>query len=612
MAAEGTPDPIEALATTSSFAELEAALRGEKTALQVRQDTPEMDYFVVRGELARGSDARHAVQHLASLLSFDPENPAWLTLVDDVEAKYGDLVPLLEPEDPKNRYFATEALRAYLLLGRGEIGEAAHILAAIAKARPDVRYLDAWLLPILESEGLSAIDDAFAPRLLGALVNGCPEHADLPVRQREAIMGWAELAITLVDRARPASPLLLMMTAGLCRRAGRNDTALRLLDRAPVSWPTLAARALVLRHAGQLDEAVATFERAAMLDPDGGSSMLEAGDALFDAGRWADAKAIYDRVLARAPQHAWAEPSSLACAARLRSERAEPPGVIALARSGNRRAQTLANEHVAWRGLIPWPTDASTNGIVGVDTQGSGATEIRVAVTDVEAPSNRLLFHLLFGPMAKMEVVYGHVARPDPREPIGPVGVALWRRVGEQLFPALPAPPADTVAPIAELAASRFRRSRWWASAGQIAERFDATDLQLLLACVVRPPPLPRGLAVQEWIPRVQLASAFVIAQLALEEPWTESARRSGLFSILHGPMDWSTSAAIVALACLTEDEHAIAGDVHRGFARLLLARPDSGGVPWYATLLSEWPWVRGLYPRERELLLARVNEHQR
>lgn len=605
MSSDTLDDPIVALAQSSTFAEVEAALRGEAVSLHLRHDTAEMDRFVVGGELARGASPRHGVTHLAALLSFDPFRDEWLALVDEAEATWGDLSPLLAPEPGQQRYFATEALQAYLAIGRGELEEAALLLTDVARVRPDVRYLDAWLLPILEGEGIERLTEGTLTRVLVALVEGCPEHATLPARCREAMEAWAELAVELADRSAAPSPQLLMMAAGVCRRAGRTDAGLALLERAPASWATLTARALLLRHAGRLDEAVVTFERAGALDPSDVSWLLEAGDALFEAERWAEAKARYDQVLARQPRHPWAEPSSIASAGRQRGER-RPAALVELARGGNRRAQELANADAAWIGAIPRPTDATTNAIAALAQQG--ASRASLGLSDVEAPSNHTLLRHVLGADGQLDVSYGHVARPDPREPVAPVAVPVWRRAGEVLVPALPPPPKRVVAALAPLAPARFRRAEWWARAGRIAEGLTAADLAGLLACVTHPPAPPRDLPAPEWIVRFQLASAMVIAQLEPDEPWEASARRRGLFSLLHGPMDWSTSAAIVALACLSEDEHAIATDVHRGFARLLLARPDSGAVCWEETLLSEWLWLRGLYPRERDVLRTRLD----
>jgi hypothetical protein len=279
-----------------------------------------------------------------------------------------------------------------------------------------------------------------------------------------------------------------------------------------------------------------------------------------------------------------------------------PAVVFELESQGNVRARMLADEVRPWLGEIPLPSDALAAAILGATNDRlTGCTS-----TDVEAPSNLLLFRALFGD-APFSLHFTNVACPDPREPVAPIAVQLWRREAELLRPALPEPPRAVIEPIAHLARTEYRRRRWWAAAGRIANELAATPLEALLAAVTHPPAAPESVPADEWIVRVQLVSAMVLAQLAPSEPWEGSLRRSGLYCLLHGPMDWSTSAAVVALTHVAEDDPTSRTDIHRAFARLLLAMPDSGAVCWLETLLNEWLSSQGLFPAEREALSARL-----
>jgi hypothetical protein len=60
------------------------------------------------------------------------------------------------------------------------------------------------------------------------------------------------------------------------------------------------------------------------------------------------------------------------------------------------------------------------------------------------------------------------------------------------------------------------------------------------------------------WIWSVQVAAAFVIAQL--EADWEGSFRKEALFSLVNGPMDWTVNAAIIALTVLVLGSHKTAG----------------------------------------------------
>ena len=81
-----------------------------------------------------------------------------------------------------------------------------------------------------------------------------------------------------------------------------------------------------------------------------------------------------------------------------------------------------------------------------------------------------------------------------------------------------------------------------------------------------------------------------------------------GALSLLLGPRDWSTEAAIVALARLARDVPWIAVDVHAAFAKLDRARADSGGCAHEYALLEFWASLPCMYEPEREQLRARLD----
>ena len=77
------------------------------------------------------------------------------------------------------------------------------------------------------------------------------------------------------------------------------------------------------------------------------------------------------------------------------------------------------------------------------------------------------------------------------------------------------------------------------------------------------------------WLPRVQFAAAAVAAQV--DDGWEESVRREALYSLLHGPMDWATEAAIRALTYHGCQYEPIAPDIHEAFQLMADHRPDLG-----------------------------------
>src|SRR5262249_46192165 len=101
------------------------------------------------------------------------------------------------------------------------------------------------------------------------------------------------------------------------------------------------------------------------------------------------------------------------------------------------------------------------------------------------------------------------------------------------------------------------------------------------------------------WLPRVQLAAAQVAAQV--DGGWQGSARREALLSVLLGPQDWATEAAIRVLARLGRDEPSLAHDIHPAFERLAAHRQDAGYCCWEHTLYHFWLSLPLLFPHERK-----------
>jgi hypothetical protein len=106
-----------------------------------------------------------------------------------------------------------------------------------------------------------------------------------------------------------------------------------------------------------------------------------------------------------------------------------------------------------------------------------------------------------------------------------------------------------------------------------------------------------------DWIGRVQLAAAQVLAHV--DSGWEGSVRRSALLSALWGPADWTTMAAIVALAQLGTEDEMLAYEVHAAFERLASSRPEGAYVCYEHALFYNWLTLPMLLDREREQIEA-------
>ena len=595
-------------------------------AASVRQGSLEFHYFVARGELQRGENLSHAASHIADVLAAEASRAEFLSIVDELDRASGGLEALLPAQDAGELYFATEALRALMWLRRARVSEAIDLLIQVAQAKPGVRYLDAWVLDALEA-GAGPLDPELGMRLLATVLMSFPENDEMTAMQEGRARRWARWALVFGKSATwdgQTAPLADMMIPGLCRKAGLFDEGLTLANaavRARRSWHALTGQGLLLRRSGALDAARASFEEAIGLEPDNLAAYLEAGDMFFEHQSWAEALRYYERVLAIDPDHPWALPSVLFCRWRETSpdvpyaDEAFPSRFFELAREDNHRAQALYDVFRPWVGQVPEPHDATTSSIRQMlEKMPPGSPQakgnVKLTLSDVEAPSNTVLLRLLYGDALKLEVRYGNIASPDPREPHAAVAFTLWRREGDALAPALPPPSAPVAELVRELASRPFAVTKAWAAASRAALQLSRADAASLLACVVHPPPMPPGSsdgAAFAWIPRVQCTVAFIVGQLCPEEDWESSVRRDALLSLLHGPLDWSTEVAVVALSRIAHEDPCALIDIHKAFARLAAARPDAGTAPWEPSLLAYWRWLPGLYPDEQKQLGERL-----
>jgi hypothetical protein len=162
---------------------------------------------------------------------------------------------------------------------------------------------------------------------------------------------------------------------------------------------------------------------------------------------------------------------------------------------------------------------------------------------------------------------------------------------------------------ISELASHPYERDENWKDAKLAARNFSEEQISQLLAVMVNPPPTPKDNDSVEWIPRVQLAAAQVIAHIGTG--WLSSARRDALLSALFGPRDWTTVAAIITLAHLAEENREIEADVDEAFKALRESIPDGGYCCFEHALFACWQWLPSLTMEQKRSLHERVLDLQ-
>jgi tetratricopeptide (TPR) repeat protein len=591
---------------------MEPPAKPSAPALELRSGSPECDAFIAKTSLGSGHDLAHGAQHLAELLAIDPARAEWRALIERYAAAAGPDTDTLIPERDR-RFAATEALRAYLWNMRGRTADAVGLLVDVSQSTQDPQYLHAWVLEWLEPDGaVECLDDASAQALFGTILVQSDEAHVASVAGLHASRRWAQLLERSIANYEPA-PVWIMIRAGLHRKAGNFDGALAITGpiETAASFSHAAAIGLAYRRKGMYDESEAAFVRALEIEPENNAGRLEAGDTLFEAGAWARARDWYNQALGQDPDNSWATASAIYSSFKLTGERACLDQLDALAQAGNERARRLWLME-AWE--LPESGDASANVLRQLRdkfndpaTPNTGGIN-SLGLSTLEAPSNRLAFALELAALGLNPLVKFTVASipvPDPRVPAADVRYCLWRYEGATPMPALPAPSPAVYDAIAELAQRPFDPGVNWAQASHVADRLGVSQVAQILAVMVHPSPMPAGLSALQWLPRLQLAAAQVVGQI--DTGWEHSERRKALRSLLLGPRDWTTCAAIRVMGRIAITEPAYAMDIHESFIQLERLIPSEGHWDWIALLYEQWQTIPYLFDAEREALKAKL-----
>lgn len=590
--------------------------------IHLRQGSAEFECFVARGELESQGNLKHGAHHLANLLSLDPGNPEWIALLEQYLAAAGPDAERLIPREEK-LYYSTEAMRAYIWYKQRRLEEAVDLLVQVVDAKPAARYLEAWALSWLEPAGaMESLTQGTGLRVLTSALMRANEARSAPLPRLREVERWARLGERFAPHL-PGGDMAIMLRAGLLRKAGLFDAAHALvrpvMETSP-NWHAATALGLILRQQDRCQEAEQAFQRAVELDPSDVSARLEAGDTFFERDQWQAALRWYENALAVEPNQPWAAPSAIYCRWKLTGDNAFFRKLVDLAKADaeNHRARELVYEGSS--GGFPEPVDATANLLRDIrqrilaDRAGAPTGEGTLTLSSLEAPSNSLAFRLEMEALQhdlRLSVTVERIPKPDPRRPIHQGRYLLWSYDGIDASPALPAPSADVAASIARLAAARYHPEENWAAASRVAEELGPARVGEVLATMVHPPAVPEGWTALGWLPRVQTAAAQVAAQV--DGGWQGSARREALRSVLLGPSDWTTSAAIAVLARLGRENEAIAPDIHDAFQQLADHRPDGGFCCWERNLYAEWLTLPHLFDREREQLektLRAIDDH--
>ena len=167
---------------------------------------------------------------------------------------------------------------------------------------------------------------------------------------------------------------------------------------------------------------------------------------------------------------------------------------------------------------------------------------------------------------------------------------------------AVPEPPAELVAAIAEIASSPFDRPAWLAAAGELVRRLKPR-VGDLLGVFAFPPDLPANAYAPIWVQRAQVVAALALANYDPETPWPTSRRKQVLFDLACGPMDWTVDAAIIALTALAQTDTSICGELIDLFLDLIKRQPRPGHVCYLHAVVHCFQQLPGLTDEYRKWL---------
>jgi len=523
-------------------------------------------------------DLQHTASHLAWALAARPNAPEALALAEAWIAAAKDPLELV-PLDTENT-FAMVALRARVLAKLGRPTEAIVLLLQVVATKPDVSYLP-WTLGWAK-EAAAQIDPRLTSEAVLTLVSRLDEYAP--------VLLPALIDLVEVLRAHHAqSPMLAATLVRLLRQSG-DPRALAVAREAyaRMGTPELAVIvATTLRDQGEYDEAIAMFEEALQLNPKFVPAWLDMGDIFLETDRFEDAANAYERALALDPESTWAKASLLCAKLEITGDRAYLHELQDFAEShpDEARARSLLDAATPWVGYLPTPEESSIHAVLGILEHIESGKPVRPSpewtfhVSALEAPSVRLVaaqFVSVVRPDARIVFDVEKVPEPDPRLPFAPVDWVVWRYEGTEPHPNLPVPDSERMAPVVDLASQSFSAATWLRSARAIAKGFRPEEAPLLLAQMVHPPLSEQRFPPWRWIPRLQLACAYVIA--AIDDGWHGSWRKRALLSLVHGPVDWTATTGIVALTEIARAEPEYREEIRALLWEVLKKREPSAG----------------------------------
>ncbi len=341
-------------------------------------------------------------------------------------------------------------------------------------------------------------------------------------------------------------------------------------------------------------------------------SDLQTARELMMQGKHEAAALIYGKILDSEPDHPEAAPNYYALQYLLDGDPYWQTRLLqfAAAHPENTTAAKLLH-YTPHRGVpyfdhLPEFTETLINLIRQLNAENvqPPADQFEIDLSSLESPSARLAVERWLKavqPTSKLIVTFPSINGHDPRRPLPDVDphYVVWRYEGDVPVPNVP-PPSESISDaVSGIARTGFQLATWKAAARDAAQTLGGSDqvVRSLTYVMVHPPPKPDGFTEWDWIFAVQIAAALVIAQSSREwdhpvekrglfgKATQDAPRKAALYALLNGAMDWTVTAAILALTEIALDEPEHDKEIARWFWRRCTIRPQQGAIPYYDAL---------------------------
>jgi tetratricopeptide (TPR) repeat protein len=584
------------------------------------QESPEQDFAVAQQAFQQG-DLHHALHHVNGALASDPTRREWLGLLDAILRRADDALALTAPDDEGKTDFATAASRAYAHAMRGQWDDAFSTIVQAAGTRPDVPYL-AWADGWLRQPGVAQQSpDVLMPSLVIPLVKRLPDAPD-PKDPRQLNLRWAASILSVVRHYHPRLGFAWYASSVIARRLGGAADAVPLAQQGLAVEPcylTSIGLACALRDCKRLDEAIQAFHGARQYEPNEAAVFVDIGDIELGRERFAEAAAAYQQALQREPEHAWAIASAAYARFKQTGDGRDRDALINLRDRfpRERRPQELAQEIEPFEPYVtalPVPGDATSKPLVQIlemlerEPEKIQGGKIDMKVSHPESPSVMAAFRLATAhanPPIGVNLTVEKVQSPDPRAPKGQVDFVAWAYDGMVPRPNIGAPDPRIADAVAQIAQAPYGLARYAAAGQALGAQLAAGWIPQLVATMVHPPAIRDQLDPFQWVQRVQLAAALTIAHVEAQTPWQGSARNRALTSLALGPVDWTATAGILALAWVAKQDANVRREVEPMLAWLETQIPKGSFTCFEYPLVCARLWLGGLDAASEQRLRA-------